>query len=465
MAKTSEKAPETVQKGAYLCSGCKEEFIGTVCPNCGNTKGNLKLAPDGIEQDLHKSDHLFANMQNAEELLMGGAMQKQLEIRRIQSQMEELDDNLREAQVMKTKIKLHDQEMALKRKEIERKKLDEQSEEYLSGRSSVPPQQTGAGQQDGSFGVMPNMPFMQPLSPQAIFMQQLMRMDGKKRAEFIEQLTEADPGALANLSAMFQQAQPPQPHMYPQMQPNQYGQYPMMPWMMQQQPPQPQQHQTDPIALVTSIFDLSQKMQPQKDDSVKESLREFKDAIQKVHDRIDTVVTKERDKDMSPIMEKINSLEQKLSSGSGKPSVVDQVNELTALVDGLERVGLVTRPGKADKTVDDELKLKEFDFKKDMETKKMAHEEKKIEAEQSKSALTQSIVSSLLQRGIQKGLQDREDENPSAPKAQVPQRVNRVKTVQPPPPAPVEIISEVQSDAGMVRETRRPVKKVDTGVE
>jgi hypothetical protein len=469
MAKSSEEAPKTVQRGAYICSGCKTEFEGTACPECGNIKGNMKLASDGIEHEIHKTGHLFsgANLRPAEDFTTEA---QRLEKKRASMQMEEMDDNLREAYVLKSKLKLHDLEMQTRRKEIERKKLEEQSEEYMTGRSTIPPSQTGqgSGQQDGSQfggGAIPNMPFMQPLSPQAIFMQQLMRMDGKKRAEFIEQLTDADPGAMANLAAMFQEAAPrnqyPPANAYS---PDPYGRYAMMsPWM-QQPAPQPQQHQTDPIALVTAIFELSQKMQPQRDDSMKESLQEFKGAIQKVHDRIDTVVSKERDKDMSPILEKISSLEQKLNSGSGRPSVVDQVTELTQLVDGLEKVGLVTRSGRADKSVDDELKIKEFEFKKDMETKKMDHEDKKIEAEQSKANLTQSIVSSLLQRGLQKGLKDREDENPSASSSQAPQRVNRVRTVQTPPPAPVEIIDEVQSDAGIVRETRRPVKRVDTGV-
>lgn len=464
MAKSSDKAPVTVQRGAYLCLGCKEEYIGTECPTCGNSKGNIRLAPDGIEQDLHKTAHLFNadNLKSAEDLMMSDS--QHLERKRIQMQMEELDDNLREAQVIRTKIKMRDQEMALKRKEIEVKKLDDQSEEYMSGRSNTPPSQPQQREEQPQF---PNMPFMSSMSPQAVFMQQLMRMDSKKRAEFIDQLSEADPGALANLSSMFSQAQPQQQQqMYPPMQPNQYGQYPMMPpWMMQQPQQQAQQHQTDPIALVTAIFELSQKMQPQRDDSMKDTLHEFKDEIKKVHDRMDVVLTRERDKDTNPILEKINHLEQKFNNGGGGKSVVDQVNDLTSLVDGLEKAGLVRRSGSADKTIDDELKLKEFDFKRETKNREIQIEESRMEAEKSKSSLTQSIVSSLLQRGIQKGIQAREDED--APKAahvsRTPPTINRVRTVS--APAQVEVISEVATESGVVRETRRPVKKTETGGE
>lgn len=467
MAKSSDEAPKTVQRGAYICSGCKTEFEGTACPECGNVKGNMKLALDGIEHELHKTGHLFggaAGLRPAEEFLTDA---QQLERKRAKMQMEELDDNLREAYVLKSKLKLHDLEMAERRKEIERKKLEDQSEEYLSGKISIPPAQNqqggGQGQQDGSqFGGMPNMPFMQTLSPQAIFMQQLMRMDGKKRAEFIEQLTEADPGALANLSAMFQQAQPQQPQ-YPQMQPNQYGQYPMMPpWMMQPPAPQPQHPQQDPIALVTAIFELSQKMQPQRDDHAIELVKELKEENKRTQEKIDSYIMKERDRQSDPQRVPIASIPPK--------SIIEQVSELTTVVKTLEEVGLVTRPGRADKTVDDELKIKEFEFKKEIKTKEMDHEAAKIEAEQNKANLTQSIVSSLLQRGIQKGLRDREDENPSSQSqsssVSAPQRVNRVRTVQSQPkPEPVEVIDEVKSDAGIVRETRRPVKRVDTGAE
>jgi len=469
MAKSSEDTSKTVQRGAYICSACKSEFEGTNCPECGNGKGNIRLAQDGIEHELHKSSHLFSagNLRATEDLMMSDS--QQLERKRIQMQMEELDDNLREAQVIRTKIKMRDQEMALKRKEIEAKKLDEQSEDYISGRSNTPPSQSQQREEQSPF---PQMPFMSTMSPQAVFMQQLMRMDSKKRAEFIDQLSEADPGALANLSSMFSQAQPQQQQqMYPPMQPNQYGQYPMIPpWMMQQPQQQTQQQpQTSPIELVKSIFELSREMQPPKDDSMKDMMHEFKDEMKKVHDRMDVVLTKERDRDSSPLLEKMNSLEQKFNSGGGGKSIVDQVNDLTSLVEGLEKAGLVKRSGSADKTIDDELKLKEFDFKRETKNREIEIEESRMEAEKSKSDLTQKIVSSLLQRGIQKNMQAREDENENTPRAaqasasRTPPTLNRVRTVR--PPEPVEVINEVTTESGVVRETRRPVKKTETGGE
>ena len=216
-----------------------------------------------------------------------------------------------------------------------------------------------------------------------------------------------------------------------------------------------------------SIFELSREMQPPKDDSMKDMMHEFKDEMKKVHDRMDVVLTKERDRDSSPLLEKMNSLEQKFNNGERGKSIVDQVNDLTSLVDGLEKAGLVRRSGSSDKTIDDELKLKEFDFKRETKNREIEIEESRMEAEKSKSSLTQSIVSSLLQRGIQKGIQAREDEDtPRASQgsaSRAPPTLNRVRTVR--PPEPVEVISEVATEAGVVRETRRPVKKTETGGE
>lgn len=471
MAKPSDDGQKTAQKGKYICVGCKTEFDGTSCPECGTAKGNIRLAADGLDHDLHKTSHLFnaGNLRPTDDLMSDSRL---LEQTRIEMQMQEMNDNLRESHIIKSKIKKYDQEMELKRKQMEALQLEQQSKEFLSGRSSAPPSQN-QGQPDPT-QQMPNMPLMNmsTMSPQAVFMQQLMRMDSKKRAEFIDQLSEADPGALANLSSMFQQAQPQNP--YPQMgmnPANPYGQYPMMPpWMMQpQQQPAPQPQQS-PIELVTAIFELSQKMAPQKDDSLKEYMMEFKNSMEKVHTRIDALATKERDGNVNPILEKINNLEQKINNGVGGKSVVDHVNELTSLVDGLEKAGLVKRSGSADKTIDDELKLKEFDFKVDMKNREIELEANKIEAERSKSDLTKNIVSTLLQRGIQKNMQARDDEgSPSSTtggglggRRPAPQ-INRVRTST--PPEPVEIVSEVQSDSGRVMETRRPVKKSTIGGE
>ena len=54
--KSTTKTPAKVH---YICDMCETEFNGTECPECGNRKGNRKLASDGIEQQLHNSNVVF----------------------------------------------------------------------------------------------------------------------------------------------------------------------------------------------------------------------------------------------------------------------------------------------------------------------------------------------------------------------------------------------------------------------
>lgn len=444
MAKAIEK--EQAPKGAYICSECKQEFEGQACPECGNAKGNLKLAPDGIEQSWHKGSHLFSaeTLKPVDKITFPDI--KVLEAKRIQMQMEELDDNLRESQVIKTRMKLKEQEMAFKRKEIEAKQLEDMSKDFVQGRTMTMQQQS----ESQSNIKEPNLPFMQQLSPQAVFMQQLMRMDSKKREEFIQQLSDADPGALANLSAMFTPAQsmftPPQNQQ--QWSQNTY----IPPWAYpQQQTHQPPQQ--DPIAMITAIFELQQKMAPPKDDSLKEILLEIKEEIKRNKE-----VSQQKPaipQELIPILEKINRMEQKLSDPQPqKKSIADSISEISTLVTGLTELGLVAKPNTVDKSVDDQLKLKEFDFKKETAEKQIELEREKIEAEKNKSSLQQNIVTSLIQRGIQKTMTARQEESQQA----TTQRVKRVETNRQ-TRKPDEVISEVVTDSGVIRETRRPVDK------
>ena len=54
--KSATKAPT---KAHYICDTCETEFSGTECLECGNRKGNRKLALDGIEQQLHNLNVVF----------------------------------------------------------------------------------------------------------------------------------------------------------------------------------------------------------------------------------------------------------------------------------------------------------------------------------------------------------------------------------------------------------------------
>lgn len=428
-------------------------FEGTTCPICGNAKGNIKLAPDGIEQEFHTTAHLFnetGGFRATDELVSSS---KQLERKRQEMQMAEIDDNLRQAVVLKSKLGVHDLEMQEKRKQAEAKRLDEQTEDYLSGKSIAPPIEHGQRQQDQSqFGGFGGLPLMPSMSPQAVFMQQLMKMDSAKRGEFMQQIADADPVALANLAAMFPSQQQPQ-SIYGPNRNEQYG-YPPPWWLQQQQSQQPQTHQTDPIALVTSVFDLVQKLQPQKDNSNADLIKELREDSKRDRDKLDAFIMKEKERPKEYDQQRAQLVQ------TPQKSLTEQITELTSVVKGLEEAGLVTRHGATLKSVDDELKLKEFDLKKDTQNRELDIQTGKIKSEQDSINLKQSLVSSLLKRGIEKGRQAREEENPH-PKTQHSSEVPGINRVRMTPP--VEIISQITTENGIISETRRPVKRTEPG--
>ena len=53
-------------KAHYICDTYETEFNGTVCPECGNRKGNRKLASDRIEQQLHNPNVVFGTADQLE---------------------------------------------------------------------------------------------------------------------------------------------------------------------------------------------------------------------------------------------------------------------------------------------------------------------------------------------------------------------------------------------------------------
>jgi len=107
-------APKTksIEKDAnYLCTDCNVEYSGNACPECGNNKNNLKLAPDGIDQQLHKKTTVFGNLGSfkpANDLL--SSSQDFAEKAALQD-MEEMNNNMRASYVLKSEIKKKELEM------------------------------------------------------------------------------------------------------------------------------------------------------------------------------------------------------------------------------------------------------------------------------------------------------------------------------------------------------------------
>lgn len=466
MAKTAEKE---VQKGAYRCSNCSHEFVGTECPDCGNSKGNVKLASDLIDQKLHSKEYLFSDLKPIE-----GTEADLLQMKAAKVQVQEFEDNMREAFVARSELKKAEAQIQKLRKEAE---LAEARANLASGKpiASSPIQPGGGypGAEQSSFG----FPFM-GMNPQTAFMSQLMKMDKEKRQEFLSQLSEADPQALSSLSAMLAPTMPgPGWGMGGGMGGGSAGMN-MPPWMMwqtmqqqmmnQQQQQQPQQQQADPtetaLSMMSTMMDLVAKLQPKTDEGLKEMLREYKEELKSMREKMQP--GPQSGAVDNRVLEKIASLESQVANTNSRRGFADSFTEVMGFVKGLEEAGIVKRAGSEGKTVDDELKLKKFEHEKSIEEKKMSIEEKRVEAEKVKATTNQGIMAAMFQRALVRNREGQEEGPARKVSAGIPvagsaaPRVEGVERVERPPELkPVAIIEERLSEAGRVFETRAPVKR------
>lgn len=441
-----EKETEKPDNSAFLCGDCKAEFKGgKSCPECGNTEGNLKLAADGIEQRAHKSKILFNSareLRPVDELIN---LDNSFSETSAALQKAEMDNNLRDIYVKKSEIK----KMELELQHLEKKsQLDAAKERASAGPGAVinshggvqQPQSQQPGMDMNAYG---SMPFM-GMSPQTAFLTGLMKMDKEKRAEFLEQISEADPGALAAMSSMLSPVQsggmnPGMMNMPPWMQMQQ-----MMQWQQTQSRPE---KQTDPtetaMGIVTAMMTLMEKLKPQSDHSVVDAIKELKEEI-KGSRRSESP---SQSHDINPVIEEVRSLQRQVASLGEKKSITETVGEIREVVEGLVAVGLVEKPGAANKTVDDELKIKKVDFEISRDSRKLEMEEARLKAEADKTNMAKTVMQGLLQRSF---LRNRKpDDGGESP-------IKKVVFSQPKPSAAPakEVVEEHVTDGGTVREVR-----------
>lgn len=455
MAKAAEKE---VQKGNYRCSNCNVEFTGTACPECGNAKDNVRLASDMIDQGLHGKEYIFKGLKSAE-----GTEADLMQMKAAQAQVREFEDNMREAYVARSELKKHEAEIQKLRKEAE---LAEAKANLAAGKSvstNPAPAQPGAGYPlDNGY-----TPFM-GMNPQTAFMSKLMKMNKDERQEFLSQLSEADPQALANMSAMLAPATPMMPPGYGGM-PGMQSMAGVPPWMQQMymqqmmmqqsQHQQQQQPQADPMEtamnIVSMMFEMMNKSKPAQDDSFKETLREIREENKDLRRRLDERAAGGNTDALKPVLEEVTSLRNQLANNIPRRTIADSISEVKSLVTGLEEIGMLNRPGALNKTVDDEIKLKQLEHNIAKDTKQQELEEKKIDAEKAKAAMAQNMMAAMFQRGLVKRQQGADGAAP----------VKRVDTRTAPsaahsvPPQPAEVIEVHESDAGRVIESRAPIRK------
>ena len=435
-----------------VCAVCKEEFTGKKCPQCGNSADNTELAKDGIPRDTHAQSAALGNAVSLKPTDMALNQEYEMVQELARGQQSELQDNLRESYVIKSQ---------LKRLELE-EKLKEKQQQY-----APPPQpQQQAPPPEPQQMQIPNPFQQQGLGPQAMFMNQFMKMTLEDRTEFLDQLSEADPAAMATLSGFFQQQpqqmmQQPMMNPYMQQMPNQFMQMP--PPFMQQPQYEPQAPVEDPTTVALSIVDklheLSAKTQqsaPSEDSQVVALLRE---ELRAVNERLSAIGQDSRNVENEAILIELGELRSQIGNAGGNNDLKTQIHSIKEMVTDLQDIGMMHKP-ESTNTVDEQIQLSQAHHNIQKEDREMEIKELEMKSEEASRAMKTSLVSGLLNRSLQKSLSPPAETPPGAIQqrpATIPGEINSVVYQS---PKPTKVIDEFISDAGVVKETRAPVNKV-----
>ena len=451
-----------VEKSRYQCADCGVEFFGKKCPQCGNDKVNIVLAPDGIDQKLHTKGVMWSvkDLSPASEITNPDNIMRE-EAARVQ--LEEMQNNMRDSYVMKSQIKKKELELEFMRKDAQLK----EEKAVLEG-PRQPPGSNGRGQvgqnyQD-PYGINMGMPSSMPQSlfppsnPQAAVMTHLMKMKKEERAEFLSSLADADPQAVSTLTSLVSPAPTYQPQMYPGMN--------IPPWMMPAYNQPQMQQQKDPFELAVSIINAVSELsggnqpRPSGDSEVlqlyKEQLKEMREELKEMRLRPVNAV---QSPDLRSVLDEISSLKTQMAGVRGGNDIVSKVKELASIITDLESAGLVQKPGSEGKTVDDEIRVKQFEHQVKMDEKRAAIDEQKLNTEKTRSEVAKGMLGAMFQRSLAKNT-EKEDAGPKVQLIKPSVVGSSVRTsVQ-----PSVVVEKFPVEGAVVYESRPSVKKIASEV-
>ena len=445
------KDPKTIM----LCAVCNEEFTGKKCPQCGNITGNTELAKDGIPRQTHSESATFGTAGNLRPTDTALAPEYEMSQNLAIGQKQELEDNLRESMVIKSQLK----KLALE------EQLRDKQQQY-----APPPQpQQQAPSPELPQMQMPNPFQQQGLGPQAMFMNQFMKMTQEDRTEFLDQLAEADPAAMATLSGFFAQ-QPPMMHQQPMTNP--YMQQQMPPYMqmpppwMQQPQYEPQASTDDPTTVALNIVDKLQDMSarnqqsaPSEDSQVVALLRE---ELRGVNERLNAMTQESKSVENEAILIELGELRSQMGNTGNNNDLKTQIHSIKEMVTDLQDIGMMHKP-ESTNTVDEQIKLSQAHHTIKKEDRELELQQLKLKTQEADKEMKQSLVSGLFNRQLQKSLQPPADTPPGAIPQQSLGGAGPGHSVVHLSPKPNVVIDEFISDAGVVTETRTPVKKPAEG--
>ena len=434
-----------------VCSVCKEEFTGKKCPQCGNSADNTELAKDGIPRQTHSESATFGSAVSLRPTDMALNQEYEMSQELARSQQSELQDNLRESYVIKSQLKKLELEAKLKEKTNQ---LAPPPQPQQQAPPTIPEQMQ-----------MPN-PFQQPgLGPQAMFMNQFMKMTLEDRTEFLDQLAEADPAAMATLSGFFAQ-QPPMMQQQPMMNP--YMQQQMNPYMqmpppfMQQQQYEPQASADDPITvaltMVDKLHDMSSRNQQGASSEESEMIKLLREELRGVNERLSVMTQEGRNVENEAILIELSELRSQMGNSSNNNDLKTQIHSIKEMVTDLQDIGMMHKP-ESTNTVDEQIRLSEAHHTIAKEDREIELRKLELKAKEADKEMKKSLVSGLFSRQLQKSIQPPTE----TPLGAIPQRpavsTGPMNSVVYQPQKPDVVIDEFITDAGVIKETRAPVNK------
>ena len=438
-------------KTAMICAVCHEEFTGKKCPQCGNSADNQELAKDGIPRQTHSQSAALGNAVSLKPTDMALNQEYEMVQELARGQQSELQDNLRESYVIKSQ---------LKRLELE-EKLREKQQQF-----APPPRlQQQAPSPEPQQMQMPNPFQQQGLGPQAMFMNQFMKMTLEDRTEFLDQLAEADPAAMATLSGFFahqppQQMQQPMTNQYIPQQMPQYMQMPP-PWMQQPQY-EPQAPAEDPttvaLTIVDKLHELSAKTQqgPASEDSQVIAL--LREELRVVNERLSAIGQDNRAVENEAVLMELGELRAQIAAPQGGNSLKDQISDIKSMVTDLQDIGMMHKP-ESTNSVDEQIKLSQANHSIKKEDRELELKELELKATEADKEMKKSLVSGLFNRQLQKSLQPPTESQSAAIPQHPAVSTGPMNAIVYQPQKPDVVIGETITDAGVIRETRLPVQK------
>ena len=439
----AKKAPEP--KTAMICAQCGIEFTGTKCPECGNTKGNTVLAPDGIPIETHAASAAFGTASGlrptSEALSEEYLMSREL----AQGQREELHDNLRESFLIKSKLKKLELEATLRDKKAE---LSPPS----VPRAAAPEPQPQPMQMPNPF--QPNT-----MNPQAQFMNHFMKMGVEDRTEFLDQLAEADPQALSTLSGFFTQQQP---MMQQQMPMNPYGMPPGNPYMqypppyMQQQQPEQQMPAKDPtetaMSMVDKLQEMSERVKNKEPSELSGILNAMREDQKVMNERLEAMTAERRNTESDALSQRMGQLENKVFIPQQQPGLKEKIHEIKEMVTDLQSIGMMSKP-ESSNTVDEQIKLSQANHLIKKEDREIELQQQQVDEKVAKAELNKSLVAGMFKRHLHNELGQPGTEAPPPAVSSYMAQPPVVSRAIPDTPKEAVIVEEFSSDAGVVRET------------